>query len=104
MVRQGQLQAESRVTDFGTHYLWFDPCQVEALRLERERRAAGSRPKGTPGPAPRPRSAEDRLWDAHERPLQQVTGQDPNEAREILRDDKRKHRARGSKMADTEAA
>lgn len=54
MERQGQLTPEARVTEYGVTYLWFDPQQVEALALARAERAAGQRPRGVAGPAPKP--------------------------------------------------
>lgn len=57
LMRQGQLHAEVRTTEVGSIYLWFDAAEVEELRAERERRAAGERPAGTRGPAPKAQRA-----------------------------------------------
>lgn len=53
MVRQGQLSPETRKTELDSPYLWFDRAEVEELRRKRDARAAGERPKGTAGPAPK---------------------------------------------------
>ena len=53
MVGQGQLSAEKRISEVGTPYLVLKRAEVEALRREREARAAGTAEKPPRGPRPK---------------------------------------------------